>query len=89
MFTSTASSSKKHGDFKSTVFSADISHCPDLRGMFAKQNNMGLWQQRFMYLNNEFLVYKESEKSEELKGAVDLSDALTVSVKSNLATVIQ
>ena len=40
-----------------------------------------------MYLNNEFLVYKKDATSEELKGVVDLSQGLAVSVHVCLVTV--
>jgi hypothetical protein len=81
------SSIKIHNDYKSTVFSADISGCSYFSGLYSKQNKYGIWQERYIYLNNEFLIYKEAEKVEELKGAIDLTLAKSLSVKANHVTV--
>ena len=42
----------------------------------------GVWQKRFFYLNNEFLIYKKEKKDKpkDIKGAIDLSEVDTVEV---------
>lgn len=42
----------------------------------------GVWQKRFFYLNNEFLIYKKDKKNaaKDLKGAIDISEVDTVEV---------
>jgi hypothetical protein len=44
----------------------------------------GVWQKRWFYLNNEFLIYKKDRKaaSSDIKGAIDLSEVDTVAVSA-------
>jgi hypothetical protein len=43
-----------------------------------KINSKNIWQTRYFYLNNEFLIYKKDQSSSELKGVLDVSDMLKV-----------
>lgn len=50
-----------------------------------------MWQKRWFYLNNEFLIYKKDKKtpSDDIKGAIDISqvDTVEVSVKGDMDVV--
>ena len=69
-------------DYRASALEADTSGCQAISGMLKKQNKMGLMQSRFFYLNNEYLIYKETADSTEFKGVVDLMDVQTVDVIS-------
>lgn len=48
-----------------------------------------MWQKRFFYLNNEFLIYKKDKKATEIKGTVDIAevDSVEVSAKGDIDVV--
>lgn len=60
--------------YRSAVFSNDTSGCPTLGGNLKKKNSHGVWQTRYFYLNNDFLIYKKDNNSTEIKGVVDIGD---------------
>ena len=51
----------------------------------------GVWQKRWFYLNNEFMIYKKDQKAgdKDVKGAIDLSEveAVVVSPKRDIDVV--
>ena len=78
---------KPQDSFKESVTGDELSSCTPYAALLSKQNPYGIWQKRFVYLNNEFLVYKEAENKPEIKGAVDLNKAKSVSEKNLIITV--
>jgi hypothetical protein len=67
--------------YKSAVFSADTSGCQSLGGNLKKKNSHGIWQTRYFYLNNDFIIYKkDSGSSAEIKGVIDLGEMRTMVV---------
>lgn len=55
---------------------------PALGGNLRKKNSHGVWQKRYFYLNNEFLIYKKDNSATEIKGAVDVGNADTFEANS-------
>ena len=51
-----------------------------MSGVLKKQNKMGAMQLRFFYLNNDYLIYKDTVESVEFKGVVDLLDVAKVEI---------
>lgn len=51
----------------------------------------GVWQKRWFYVNNEFMIYKKDQKAggKDVKGAIDLSEveAVEVSPKRDIDVV--
>lgn len=45
-----------------------------------KKNSHGVWQKRYFYFNNEFLVYKKESSSpaSDIKGVIDINGVATV-----------
>jgi hypothetical protein len=60
--------------YRSAVFNPDTSGCTALTGNLKKKNSHGVWQTRYFYLNNDFLIYKKDNRSTEIKGVVDAGD---------------
>lgn len=77
--------------YRSAVFNPDTSGCAALAGNLKKKNSHGVWQTRYFYLNNDFLIYKKDNRSTEIKGVVDIGDigSLTSSPKGDLNLVMK
>lgn len=60
--------------------SEDISGCPPLSGFLQKKNSHNVWQKRYFYLNNDYLIYKKDSftPNSDLKGVIDIRDIATV-----------
>jgi hypothetical protein len=65
---------QQHGGFKSGVYSKDKSGCPAIGSVVKKINSKNIWQNRYFYLNNEFLIYKKDSQSSEIKGVLEIED---------------
>lgn len=67
-----------HGGYKSSVYAKDSSACTPMRGNLKKINSSNIWQTRYFYLNNEFLIYKKDSAAgdKDIKGALDVTDML-------------
>ena len=68
-----------HGGYKSAVYSSDTSGCSPMNGNLKKINSSNIWQTRYFYLNNEYLIYKKdsSATDKDIKGVLDVSDMVT------------
>jgi hypothetical protein len=71
-----AAKAQQHGGYKSSVYSKDTSGCPPRSGNVKKVNSSNVWQMRYFYINNEFLIYKKDSAAgdKDIKGALDVSD---------------
>lgn len=76
--------------YRSAVFAADTSGCSPLAGNLKKKNSHGVWQTRYFYLNNDFLIYKKDSRSTDIKGVVDVGDisSLSSTPKGDLTVVM-
>ena len=66
-----------HGVLSPDVYNPETSTAPHKEGTVKKRNAYGLWQPRFFYLNNAYLVYAK-KKGGEVKGVIDLSNTSQV-----------
>jgi hypothetical protein len=51
-----------------------------MSGYLQKKNSHNVWQKRFFYLNNDYLIYKkdESTPNTDLKGVIDVREIASV-----------
>lgn len=77
-----------HGGYPSSVFSADTSSCTPMSGALKKKNSKGMWQKRYFYLNNDFLIYKGAADDPDIKGAVDLNNVTSITSAGPDITII-
>jgi len=56
-----------------------------MNGLLKKCNSHGLWQKRYFYLNNDYLVYLKESTSKDIKGVFDLAEIVSLK-KSSTAT---
>ena len=80
-----------HGGYKSSVYAKDTSGCTPQRGNLKKINSSNIWQTRFFYLNNEFLIYKKDSAAsdKDIKGVLDVTDMVHASPSAAHATDVE
>ena len=72
---------------RGTAFSEDKSGCAAMSGVLSKKNPHGIWQKRYFYLNNEYIVYKADSKATDMKGAIDVAELVSILPKGNVLTL--
>ncbi len=70
-----------------TAFSEDKSGCVSMSGVLSKKNPHGIWQKRYFYLNNEYIVYKADSNATDMKGAIDVAELVSILPKGNVLTL--
>ena len=61
-------------DNNPNVFAEDSSNCTKMSGFLIRVDVYGAMQKRYVFFNNEFLVYQMEVNSTKIKGAIDLSN---------------
>ncbi|GMH61072.1 hypothetical protein TrLO_g14681 [Triparma laevis f. longispina] len=59
-----------------SVFAKDSTRLSDIKGYLLKKSSKGVYQRRFFYLNNAYLIYKQKESSKKLDAVIDLRNCV-------------
>ena len=61
---------------------------PNIEGFLKKKNPWGIWQNRWFYLNNNYLIYKKEKDSREVKGVLDLKETVSIAIVPNSSDIL-
>ena len=60
-----------------SVFAKDSTRLSDIKGYLLKKSSKGVYQRRFFYVNNAYLIYKTKESSKKLDAVIDLRNCIS------------
>ena len=67
----------------------DVSSCTPLSGVLSRKSSKGIWQKRWFYLRNQFLVYKKDEFAKEIKGVLGLHEISFINTKGQTLEMVK